>query len=264
MQSLLTGVSVWDDPAVETRRLGDGQIKVSWTGVAGRPGLVPRLVLQGTVLASDYGAGAIAQVSVEATLAWETGGYSFLGNFGSKSVLLRWPPPLYVPPNPPPADEMSTVIELSLSLPLGTIEGLEQARQGAGFSLLFDSSVVLIDGGEPTDSRTGDYYTSLSVRDGQDILKIAPHDWGAILEVWGRGTGITVLVPIGGAEHSQVRVEIVEHLRVARVKIDGADYTGSIAGARKALEMLRGLLSHVKPLPPVKRTGSAAEDLCGY
>lgn len=159
---------------MDTGQLGDGRIQVSWAGVAGRPGLAPRLALQGTLLANGYGAGAIAQVVVEAILQWESGGYTFLGAFEPKSFVLRWLPPLFVPPDPPPADEMSTTIELFLTLPPGSVEALEQARQGAGFSLLLTTMVVLVEGGDPTGARSSDYYKSLSVRDGQDTLKVAP------------------------------------------------------------------------------------------
>lgn len=71
-----------------------------------------------------------------------------------------------------------------------------------------------------------------------------------VLQQWGRGIGITVLVPIAASDLNPERAQIVEHLRLARVKIDGADYTGSIACGRKALEVLRRLFAHVVPLPP--------------
>lgn len=225
---------------------------MSWTAIAGHPGLVPRLGLQGTVLANGYGSGATAQIAVDATVEWEYGGYSFLGTFVARTVVLRWLPSSYVSISPVPADEMTTTIELFLALSSGAVQALEQARQGAGFSLVLNSSVVLVEGGEPTGPRTGDYYRSLSVRDGQDTLQVAPHDWGAVLQGWGRGIGITVLVPVGAGEPNPDRVQIIEHLRLARVKIDGADYSGSMACARKALELLRRLFGRVAPLPPTR------------
>ncbi len=91
--------------------------------------------------------------------------------------------------------------------------------------------------------------TTHPTRTGQDRLQIRQHDWSAVLERWGRGVGIPVLVPLAALEPSPQRAEVVQHLKAARQKIDGADYPGSSAESRKALELLRGLSRASLPLP---------------
>ena len=158
---------------------------------------------------------------------------------------------------------MSTNIELSLPA-AGSIEALEQTHQGAGFSLLLDSTVVLLDGGEPTGPRTSAYYASLSVRTGQDTLDVAPHDWSAVLEGWKRGMGITVLVPLGASDPNPLRVDIVDHLRIARVKLDGADTPARSRDPPSARATQGPALTHIAA-PAIafgERAESAATDFC--
>lgn len=50
-------------------------------------------------------------------------------------------------------------------------------------------------------------------------------------------------------EPSPDRAALIRHLKQARQKVDGADYTGSLAEARKALELLRRLSRATTPLP---------------
>ena len=238
----------WNDAVVETN-LGDGRICVSWVGVTGRGGVVPHLVLQGTLRASGYGPGATVQVEVDASITWETpGGHSFLGVFSPVVKLVRWPAG-YQHADSPPVDQMCVPIELLLPLPTASVESLERARNGTGFSLLLDSTVILLDGGLPVAPRTDAYYGALSARTGQDMLPVTATDWVAILERWGAGAAVTVLVPLDMAEPIPARAEIVAHLRLARGKIGSGDDTGSIAEARQALELLRGFRTDVGPLP---------------
>ena len=70
-----------------------------------------------------------------------------------------------------------------------------------------------------------------------------------MLERWGRGFGIPVLVPIAALESSPERSDVIRHIREARQKIDSADYLGSFAETRKALELLRRLSGATLPLP---------------
>ena len=64
---------------------------------------------------------------------------------------------------------------------------------------------------------------------------------------WGRAVGTPVVVPLAALEPHPDRAEVIRHLREARQKIDGADYPGSFAEARKALELLRGMESCDNP-----------------
>jgi len=73
--------------------------------------------------------------------------------------------------------------------------------------------------------------------------------WGLVLERWERGFGIPIVLPLAAVEPSAERAEIVRHLKDARQKIDGADYAGSFACSRKALELLRGLSLAKNPIP---------------
>jgi hypothetical protein len=242
----------WDDAAVETN-LGDGRICVSWVGVAGRAGIVPHLVLQGRLRASGYGPGATVQIEVDASITWETpGGHSFLGVFGPAVKLVRWPAG-YRQVDSPPVDEMCVPIELLLPLPAASVESMERARNGTGFSLLLNSTVILLDGGLPAAPRTDAYYGALSARTGQDMLPVTATDWVAVLERWGAGAAVTVLVPLDMADPVPARAEIVAHLQLAREKIGRGDYTGSIAEARQALELLRGFRTVIGPLPRVPK-----------
>ena len=72
---------------------------------------------------------------------------------------------------------------------------------------------------------------------------------GRLLERWERGVGIPIVLPLAAVESSAERAEIVHHLKDARQRIDGADYAGSLACSRKALELLRGLSPATTPLP---------------
>jgi hypothetical protein len=151
--------------------------------------------------------------------------------------------------NPLPPDETIWEIELWLAMTPSIIEGLEERRQGKDFSVTIDTTVLLVDGGEPTGPRTQAYFATYPTRTAQDQLRITQHDWGTVLERWERGVGIPILVPIAATEPSPQRAEIIRHIRDARQKIDGADFPGSFMEARMALELLRGMSGATLPLP---------------
>lgn len=69
---------------------GDGSISLGWTGIEGLPGLQPRLLLVGKLVAKGYGNGAVVQVSADVT-AWEIAGtYAFLGSATPQPYVLNW------------------------------------------------------------------------------------------------------------------------------------------------------------------------------
>jgi hypothetical protein len=228
---------------------GEGSISIDWTGVDGWPGLSPQLMLKGNLVAKGYGVGAVVQVTTEVT-AWDiVGTYAFLGTTPPRAYALNWVKQGYGQLNPLPPDETRWEINLKLPMSPSVIEGLEERRQGEDFSLQLDTSVLLVDGGEPTGPRTRAYYATHPMRTDQDRLQIRQHEWATVLERWGRGVGIPVLVPLVALEPNPQRADVIRHLKKARQKIDGADYPGSFAETRKALELLRGLSTATLPLP---------------
>jgi hypothetical protein len=228
---------------------GEGSIRLDWTGIDGRPGLAPQLVLKGKLVAKGYGVGAVVQITADVT-AWEIAGtYAFLGTTTPKAWALNWVKQLFGQLNPAPPDETTWDVELWLPMTPSVMEGLEERRQGKDFSLQLETAVLLVDGGEPRAPRTQAYYATYPTRTAQDRLRVSQHAWGQVLEQWGRGVGIPIVVPLAALEPDPDRAEVIRHLREARQKIDGADYPGSFAEARKALELLRGLSAATTPLP---------------
>jgi hypothetical protein len=229
---------------------GEGDISIDWSGVDGFPGLSPQLVLKGKLVAKGYGVGAVVQITTEVT-AWDIAGtYAFLGTTTPKAYVLNWVKQQYGQFNPQPPDETSwDNFEVRLAMTPSVIEGLEERRQGKDFSLQLDTTVLLVDGGEPTGPRTQAYYATYPTRTDQDRVQIKQHEWATVLERWGRGVGIPVLVPLATLEPNAQRAELIRHLKEARQKIDGADYAGSFTETRKALELLRGLSQATLPLP---------------
>ena len=129
------------------------------------------------------------------------------------------------------------------------IEGLEERRQGKDLSPVIDTTVLLVDGGEPQGPRTQSYYATHPMRISQDQLRIDQYKWATVLERWERGVGIPLLVPLVILEPHADRADVIRHIKSARQKIDGADYLGSFTEARLALELLRNLSSAALPLP---------------
>ena len=61
--------------------------------------------------------------------------------------------------------------------------------------------------------------------------------------------GIPIVLPLTATEPNAERAAVIRYLTEARQKIDGADYAGSVANSRKALELLRGLSPATTPIP---------------
>ncbi|WP_029429453.1 hypothetical protein [Blastococcus sp. URHD0036] len=228
---------------------GDGSLRLDWSGIGARPGLAPELALKGRLAARGYGIGAVAQVTVEVT-AWDIAGtYAYLGTTAPKSWVLNWVRQHHVQSNPAPADEATWDVEVFVPMTPAIIEGLEDRRQGRDFSLMLDTSVLLVDRGEATGPRAPVHYATSPTWTAQDRLAVTQHEWGAVLERWERGVEVVVVVPIAAVEPNPQRADVVRHLKQARQRIEGGDYFGSFAEARKALELLRGLSQAATPLP---------------
>lgn len=253
---------------MDSGHFGEGSIRLDWTGVGGWPGLVPQLLIKGKLVARGYGVGAVVQVWAEVT-AWSTDGvFAFLGATAQRPYVLNYVKQSYSQPNPPPEDETSSDVELKLPMLPSVIEGLEAHRQGKNLSLQLDVTILLIDGGEPTGSRTRTYYATHPIRVSEERIRITQADWATVLQSWGRGVGILVLVPIAATEPNADRAEVVRHLSAARQKIDGGDYPGSFTESRLALELLRKLSPAKQPLPkdpkerdPLQRVHAIVEAL---
>lgn len=136
---------------------GDGSLRLDWTGIDGRPGLAPQLVLKGKLIAKGYVIGAVVQIMSDVTAADIACADAFLGTTSPRSWVLNWVKQGPTQSNPIPPDETTLNIELWLQMSPSVIEGLEEWRQGKDFSLRLDTTVLLVDGGEPKGPRTREY-----------------------------------------------------------------------------------------------------------
>jgi hypothetical protein len=237
---------------------GDGSIRLDWSGVDGRAGLSPQLVLKGRLSANGYGIGAVVQITSEVT-AWEiTGTYAFLGTTSPKAYVLNWVEQQYVQPNPPPPDERAWDVELWLPMSPSIIEGLEERRQGKEFTLQLDTTLLLVDGGVADKDRPLVRYATYPTISSQDRIRIAQHEWNQVLERWERGVGIPVLVPLAATEPNPQRAEVVRHLKEARQKIDRGDYPGFVRGRPGPPDRVSG--AGPRRAGPARRAGRTCSD----
>lgn len=254
-----------------------GREASGWTGRASmdgqdsRLGSLPRLAPKGKLIAKGYGVWAVVQITSDVTACDIVGDDALLGTTSPRSWVLNWVKQQPMQFNPIPPDETTWDIELWLQMSPWVIEGLEERRQGKDFSLTLDTTVLLVDGGEPKGPRTQAYYATHPKRTSQDRIPVSQSDWGQVLQRWERGVGIPVLVPIAATEPNVDRAEVIRHLRAARQKIDGADYSGSFKESRLALELLRKLSPATVPLPreprerdPLQRIHAVLEALYSF
>ena len=243
---------------------GEGSIRLDWTDIDGFPGLAPQLILKGKLTANGYKVGAVVQIIAEVT-AWDlVRTHAFLGTTAPQSYVLNSVDNhRYVQPNPAPEDENACDVGLKLLMSPSAIEGLEERRLGKDFSLTIDTTVLLVDGGEPKGPRTQSYYATHPTRSSQDRFRVDQHKWATVLERWERGVGIPVLVPLVALEPNEDRADVIRHIKSARQKIDGADYLGSFTEARLALELLRKLSPATVPLPKDPQNRNPLERIHG-
>jgi hypothetical protein len=228
---------------------GEGSIQLDWTDVDGFPGLSPQLILKGKLTAKGYGVGAVVQIIAEVRARNTFGMNAFLGTTVPRPYSLNWVKQYYVESNPTPEDETSSDVELKLPMSPSAIEGLEERRQGKDFSLMIDMTMLLVDGGEPKGPRKQLPYATHPMRGSRDELRVDQHTWAKVLEQWERGVGISVMVPLMALEPDADRADVIRHIKSARQKIDGGDYSGSFTEARLALELIRKLSPATRPIP---------------
>lgn len=101
----------------------------------------------------------------------------------------------------------------------------------------------------PPELASDTYFATYPLRTADGRLRIRQEQWARVLQQWGRGLRVPVLLPLAATEPSSARAEVVRHLRDARQKIDGADYSGSCTESRKALELLLKLNPATSPMP---------------
>jgi hypothetical protein len=237
---------------------GEGNLSLGFESVEGLAGLQPRLVLKGKLIGKGYGIGAVVQLTADVT-AWNLaiGSHALLGATLPRPYVLNWVKQRqWSQDNPAPPDQTIWDVQLNLPLDSSVIEGLEERRQGKDFSLQIDVHVLMIDRGISIQAHSEDtqlYYQVHPTMDWQQDLQITQAMWGAVLQRWERGASISLVVPLPEASPAESRGDIVRHLRVARQKIDGADYSGSIAESRKALELMRTISPAQQPLPSSPR-----------
>ena len=126
------------------------------------------------------------------------------------------------------------------------LEGLEERRQGSAFVLKIGTAILLLERTQvPEDANRADLFDP-TWRHQQD-LRVSSDQWATVLDSWGRGVGIPILVPLPALEPNEERARVVRELRAARQKLDGGDYRGSVISSRRALEILGELLARLLP-----------------
>lgn len=242
-------------------RFADGSISLRWSGVEGIAGIQPHLALRGILVAKGYAVGAVVQLSADISAADESNvPHGLLGTTAPRAFVLNWVKQQYVQANPPPEDETTWDVELRMPIPPHVLEALEQRRQGRGFRLQVDTTILLIDGGRSdAGNNSSDHAGTHPTLTCQDWLAVSQHDWAHVLQRWERGIGVSVFVPLLATEPNAERADVVRRLSAARPKIDGGDYQGAFVECRQALELLRKLSPAVRPVPKDFKQQNAAQ-----
>lgn len=244
------------------RALGGGFFDLEWDGICGEPGAAPRLRLDGTLRSRDYSPGSAVLLAADVT-AWElaNGGSAFLGTTPPSAMPLRQLETVGRGANPPPPRSMEQGVHLYLPMAPFVLEGLEERRQGREFVLKIETTVLLIERSQVREDASRADLFDPTWRHQRDF-RVSLDRWGSVLEQWGRGVGIPVLVPLPALEPDEERTRVVRLLREARQELDGGKYTGSVTSSRMALEILHDLLKRLAPgdaPPPDKKRRDVAE-----
>lgn len=228
-----------------------GSLSLDWTGVRGLPGILPRLQIDGKLVGKGYGYGSVVMITADVTSWGIPGSHTYLGTTTPETYVLNCVKQQVGQLNPPTPNETTLDAHVYLPMPPSLIESFEEVRQGKEFELQLDVSFLMVDRGIPltgTPAPSVHYEIHPTMRK-QDRMRISQHDWGEVLKRWDRAASVPLVVPLPETNPHPDRATIVRHLRDAWQKVDGADYSGSIAEARKALELLRKLSPVKRPLP---------------
>lgn len=205
--------------------------------------------IRGQITARGYTPGTAALL-MPTLWAWNLtkGNNAQIGTAAPIPVVLGYAPqPQFVMPNPSPDDEIKESFDALIYLESAVLESLEDHRQGGDFRLQINTTVLLLNAGPPrVPLMPGQVHPML--RD-QSMLEIKRADWGTVLQQWGRGVGIPVVVALPEVTVHPVRANIVRFLKEAWQKVDGGDYQGAFVATRKSVELVRELSTATKPIP---------------
>lgn len=127
----------------------------------------------------------------------------WLGASDSESVVVGHPTLNYS--TQPNYDMSVTPHQINLHISLGDLplEELERIRNGGSFQLLIDTQILLTGPGVPAGTDPG--YFMAGVQDRYDVTEL---EWGTVLQQWGRGVGIPIVVsipqPLAGDRTSEI------------------------------------------------------------
>ncbi len=220
---------------------GPGTIDLQWSSVYGKPGLGATLELRGTLTARGYPPGAAAILFLEFHA-------DDLSNGSNARIGTAYPVPVvlgyaldscYATTRPPPADESTAQLEALVQMDSAVLEGFEDCRQGKDFTLQVDTDLLLVNLGTRPAPTPPVHFEVHPQSHNQQRLKVSRADWGVVLQQWGRGVGIPIVVSLPEATVDPERASIARFLKEAWQKIDGGDYQGAFVAARKSVELLR-------------------------
>jgi hypothetical protein len=164
-------------------------------------------------------------------------------------LILAYPRQQWGGPEATLEGEFVLPVTCPLQLESSALEAFEELRQGGDFKLQIESTILMVDRGLVATGEAAQPQDVSPVLPHVDCLTVSRDMWGKALQAWGRGLGIPLIVPLVATTPDAQQAEIVGRLRDAWAKADGADYSGSIASSRKALELLRNLSAVDQPLP---------------
>jgi hypothetical protein len=240
-----------------SQQFAGGGLRLCWTGVRGHSGLGAALAIAGEITATGYPLGAAVLLTTEVTAVnLRNGAPAHLGSISPLPVTLAYIRQPFAGSGAPREGEFVLSVTAVLPIESSMLETLEDLRQGGDFSLQLESVLLMVDRGM-VPGAAGDRAPQAP----EDVSPVLPHvdnlaisqaAWGQVLQDWGRGLGIPLIVPLVEVVSDPQRGEIVGHLREAWRKVDGADYSGSLAASRKALELLRKVNPVEGRLPVVR------------
>ncbi len=228
-----------------------GSLSLDWTSVRGLPGILPRLQIDGKLVGKGYGYGSVVMITADVTAWGIPGSHTYLGTTTPETYVLNYVKQQVGQLNPPTPNETTLDAHVYLPMPPSLIESFEVARQGKEFQLQLDVSFLMVDRGTslPGTPAPSVHYEVHPTMSSHYQMRVTQHDWGEVLQQWNRAASVPLVVPLPETNPHPDRAAIVRHLRDAWQKVDGADYSGSIAEARKSLELLRKLSPAERPLP---------------
>lgn len=233
-----------------SKLFGPGTIDLQWSSVYGKPGLGITLGLTGTLTARGYPPGAAAILFPELH-AWQ------LAKGRNARIGVAYPVPVvlsyardanYTVTHQSPADESTAELEAFVQMDSAVLEGLEDCRQGKDFTLQIVTGLLLVNSGVSAVDKPVHYQVHPQSED-RSMLKVDRADWGDVLQQWGRGVGIPIVVSLPEATVDPERAGIARFLKEAWQKVDGGDYQGAFVAARKSIELLRKMSAEAKPIP---------------